>query len=326
MLESELILRVLNCFESNGYSIISHKMLAQYGFSREFIKDNIKYLIDNNKIEDVSINGYYPKYKVLEKLDCYEFILDKDLPNQLKILLCKLKHGLSSYEKIPPRKLIEIFPDLSITTIYNYNHKIKQLNKGSIFDILENNSGIIKKSFEEKDFGLVVNKDGMVQIDSQLKNGEVHVKTYEYQCKHCGETNPEEFPTEVYSKSICKKCLSKLHRQNTISNLYTNCKKSWRIRSKKSNISPDKLEFNIDEEYIKEIWEKQNGRCYYTGIEFNTNDKYSNPSIDRIDSSKGYIKGNICICTSIVNKAKSDLSINEFKKMIIDLYNNINNF
>lgn len=326
MTESELILRVLNCFESNGYSIISYKMLTQYGFSREFIKDNIKYLVDNNKIEDVSINGYYPKYKILEKLDCYEFLLDKELPYQLKILLCRLKLKLNSYEKIPPRKLIEMFPDLSITTIYNYNHKIKQLNKGSIFNILENNSNIIKKSFEEKDFGLVINKDGMVQIDNQLKNGEVHVKTHEYQCKRCGETSLKKFPTEVCSKSICRKCLNRLRLQNSISNLYTNCQKSWKIRSKKPNISSDKLEFNIDKEYIKEIWEKQNGRCYYTGIEFNIYDKYNNPSVDRIDSSKGYIKGNICICTSIVNKAKSDLSVNEFKKMIVDLYNNINNF
>jgi hypothetical protein len=38
-------------------------------------------------------------------------------------------------------------------------------------------------------------------------------------------------------------------------------------------------------------------------------------SVDRIDSNKGYIRGNIVLCTFIVNKMKQDLSLNELYYM-----------
>ena len=44
------------------------------------------------------------------------------------------------------------------------------------------------------------------------------------------------------------------------------------------------------------------------------NKKYK-ASIDRIDSSKGYIKNNIQLVGWIVNQAKSDLSNKEFIEM-----------
>jgi len=47
--------------------------------------------------------------------------------------------------------------------------------------------------------------------------------------------------------------------------------------------------------------------------------------VDRIDSSKGYIKGNIVICEDKINVMKSNLSIKEFKERIVNIYNNLNN-
>lgn len=49
------------------------------------------------------------------------------------------------------------------------------------------------------------------------------------------------------------------------------------------------------------------------------------PSVDRIDSNKGYIKGNIVICEDKINVMKSNLSIKEFKERIVNIYNNLNN-
>lgn len=49
-------------------------------------------------------------------------------------------------------------------------------------------------------------------------------------------------------------------------------------------------------------------------------------SIDRLDSSKGYIEGNIVITTNTINLMKGELSIEEFKRQIQLLYNNINNY
>lgn len=67
------------------------------------------------------------------------------------------------------------------------------------------------------------------------------------------------------------------------------------------NITKRFKEVNIDLEYLKELWEKQKGICPYTGLSLIL-PKYSNvkeipftlrASLDRIDSSKGYIKGNV---------------------------------
>ena len=50
------------------------------------------------------------------------------------------------------------------------------------------------------------------------------------------------------------------------------------------------------------------------------------PTIDRIDSSKGYIKGNVCICTWFVNTMKANLTIDQFKEVITKIYENKDNF
>lgn len=79
---------------------------------------------------------------------------------------------------------------------------------------------------------------------------------------------------------------------------------------------------DITEEYLNEMYKAQEGKCYYSGIPFS---KDCRPSVDRIDSNKGYIKGNIVICEDKINVMKSNLSIKEFKERIVNIYNNLNN-
>lgn len=80
---------------------------------------------------------------------------------------------------------------------------------------------------------------------------------------------------------------------------------------------------DLTEAYIKELLEKQGYKDYYTGIKPEDPKEYS---IDRIDSSKGYIQGNVVITTNRINLMKGDMTTNEFKQAIKDLYDNINNF
>jgi hypothetical protein len=47
-------------------------------------------------------------------------------------------------------------------------------------------------------------------------------------------------------------------------------------------------------------------------------------SIDRIDSSKGYIKDNIVLCCARANTIKMDLSLEDLKIWIKDINNTIN--
>lgn len=83
-------------------------------------------------------------------------------------------------------------------------------------------------------------------------------------------------------------------------------------------------EFDIDVEYLHELFEQQNGKCAYSNVELTqSKSKIINMSIDRIDNSKGYIKGNVVWVSSIVNSMKNDLTEDEFVYVINLIYENI---
>lgn len=72
------------------------------------------------------------------------------------------------------------------------------------------------------------------------------------------------------------------------------------------------IEFNVTPEYLQSLFESQGRKCVYTGIELtfpeNTRDFSKTASLDRIDSTKGYIEENLQWIHKIVNKMKMDLN------------------
>ena len=96
-----------------------------------------------------------------------------------------------------------------------------------------------------------------------------------------------------------------------------------RSRSKKRGEKTD-----INAEYLKELWEKQNGICPYTGIQMEISrtsqdeDIKKTPtkaSLDRIDPSIGYTKGNVEFVCYCINVMKNDFT----KEQMIDFINKI---
>lgn len=81
-------------------------------------------------------------------------------------------------------------------------------------------------------------------------------------------------------------------------------------RAKKANI-----EFSITKEYLWELFIKQNRKCALSGtdlfLDLPRNAPYS-ASLDRIDSSKGYIEGNVQWVHKSVNIHKLDMDNEEF--------------
>ena len=69
------------------------------------------------------------------------------------------------------------------------------------------------------------------------------------------------------------------------------------------------LEVNIDAEYLNDLWEKQDGKCYFSGRQLVISET---ASVDRTDSNLGYIKGNVQWVHKDVNKAKMELSSSDF--------------
>lgn len=92
----------------------------------------------------------------------------------------------------------------------------------------------------------------------------------------------------------------------------------------KYNAIKRNLEFTITIEYAWGLFVKQNGKCFYTQkeIEFRPrNSGFITASLDRIDSSKGYIEGNVVWAHKDVNIMKNVFSQTyffELCKLIVD--------
>lgn len=83
-----------------------------------------------------------------------------------------------------------------------------------------------------------------------------------------------------------------------------------------------KHECSIDVEWIINQFEKQNQKCFYSGLTMIPSlQKMSlaQPSIDRVDSSKGYHPDNVVLCCWAMNMAKGVSSVGEFQAFLRQL-------
>jgi hypothetical protein len=98
------------------------------------------------------------------------------------------------------------------------------------------------------------------------------------------------------------------------------------LSSIKYNAMKRKIEYLVTKEYLWDLYLKQNKKCALSGLDIslisNKNNKQT-ASIDRIDSSKGYIIGNVQWVHKDVNNIKQDFSLDElvyYAKLIIKTY------
>jgi hypothetical protein len=72
------------------------------------------------------------------------------------------------------------------------------------------------------------------------------------------------------------------------------------------------IEFDLSFETVKSLLLRTN--CFYTGVVFEDEGKLAF-SVDRIDSKKGYIEGNVVACTIDINAKKANLTIEEIEQL-----------
>ena len=122
-------------------------------------------------------------------------------------------------------------------------------------------------------------------------------------------------------KSYCKICQNeqdKIRKQNhTNVNRIKTLLSSVQASLRKGRVD----EINIDLDYLLKLNASQENKCVYSGnqLSWKAND-INTCSLDRIDSSKGYIKGNVQFVSKTVNQAKSDLTEQEFLKLVQQIY------
>jgi len=101
--------------------------------------------------------------------------------------------------------------------------------------------------------------------------------------------------------------------------------------SAKGRANNKNIEFNLTYEWILDLYDKQGCVCSLTGIAFDFDNKpkvkrsynpYS-PSLDRIDTSKGYTQDNVRLVLTAINIALNDFG-EETYRIIADSYLNFN--
>ena len=152
----------------------------------------------------------------------------------------------------------------------------------------------------------------------KYKNNKKAGRTIEYKCCICNKkilaTKKEvELNTNKYCSKECRESKNKSNYHHLLRNI----KKRCLIKS---------LEYNLDESFIRELLEiKQNSKCAITNIPIRIHNYkkekisiHNSASLDRIDSSKGYLKDNVqWVCVGI-NYMKLDFSQSELYD-ILDL-------
>lgn len=125
-------------------------------------------------------------------------------------------------------------------------------------------------------------------------------------CKQCNiETNRPMF--------CSRNCSGKWRRLNVYGDKFTN---KWRSSSPRKFLSSslgkgkERKELTLD--YLMSLYENQDGKCAITGFvmtyEAGKGRVPTNISIDRIDSTIGYVEGNIQLACIQANKMKMELT------------------
>lgn len=147
-------------------------------------------------------------------------------------------------------------------------------------------------------------------------------------CIKCKQNLPlEDFYYHILRKTrtnTCKKCNSVKCRE------YQSEKRkagdvNFILRSRAANMKRDcktrkggtiEVAKNLPEILLKQ-YAKQAGLCFYTNEPMDLfgyhhhNDNFA--SVDRLDSTKGYVEGNVVFCLSIINRMKQDMSLDQLK-------------
>jgi len=93
---------------------------------------------------------------------------------------------------------------------------------------------------------------------------------------------------------------------------------SAKIRAKKN-----KLEFNLDIEWLLDLFDNQYGKCLLTGLELDfithpvSGSRYTpmSPSLDKINPEKGYTKDNVRLVCTAINIALNSFGEKHFEKL-----------
>lgn len=176
----------------------------------------------------------------------------------------------------------------------------------------------MKKETLEKYIGITKGCLTVVALDHETYDPVKQIKRSYFKCKcnRCGKytiVRADRFArNNTYLPVSCSHCVIDRQKETAENKYKIKETKSYRdkISHLKSNAKARNLNVELTDEEIKDLLE---GNCYYCGCE-------KALGIDRIDSSKGYIKDNCVPCCKICNIMKNKFDINLFLEKVKLIY------
>lgn len=134
-------------------------------------------------------------------------------------------------------------------------------------------------------------------------------KKYMNSCKLCNNSDSINYQTSGYRDDN----INYIFYQRAYG-IIRDCKKRGKVINNSQREGLEVMEGLKD--HLIFLWNNQNQKCYYTDTDLvltGYKDGVKNAfTVDRIDSSKGYVEGNIVLCCNIINRMKQNLSLEEF--------------
>jgi plasmid maintenance system antidote protein VapI len=231
----------------------------------------------------------------------------------------------------PQQEVADIF-DISIAQLSFIKQKHKLTNTPVIpldtpetIEFIKNNPSLSKKEMAQS-LGITINQLSNIKDKHNLttKGLRRFLKKNTGDgmliCSRCGESKDILSCYHVGTINYCKDCRAIRNREMKEANRAKNYSSvemllRFRMNNAKTNLKYRKIphEFTIDLPYLLTIYENQKGKCYYSGLDMTLNSNDGNSiSLDRIDSTKGYIMENVVLCRWTINNMKNDMTVGEF--------------
>ena len=299
------VLSLIKYFEKpDGYCYFKRKDL--YNLLSCCGENGLRLVIDKLEeegyIENKTVNGYVTKIKILDPtIKCYDFMLLKNMRYSHKALL----YDMTQID------IKDWFGGQFVSNALGRNvrstrHSLSMIR--TFLDIEETMNNLTEVKCDESYL-----TDGCIKDENGIKfsTGKIIRK-----CIYCGETNEDMFTFD--GKRICRACLKdhvKERSNDVAKDLYSKSRDAAKQKGR---------DYNLTKEYIEHLLKVQDYKCAYSKINFNYNIKNYIPSVDRIDSSKGYIEGNVQWVTYQANLSKHVMTMEQLYEFCRKVLNHAN--
>lgn len=148
----------------------------------------------------------------------------------------------------------------------------------------------------------------IMRINAKLKHEN------KFCCRYCEKVNDNSM--RAYQKSVCLDC-SKVFIKDTYNKFNDRASIATALSRRLTYIKPRakhfQMDYDLDLDFLIKLYNEQDGKCAYTKFPMQRIGRSNmSISVDRIDSDKGYVKGNVVLCLTCINLMKHKCSTNDF--------------